>query len=52
MYRKTFAEKPQYPRLRDRPPDAGNGPCSPQPPKTGRRASAFPKKVSTFGWRL
>ena len=52
MYRKTFAEKPQYPRLRDRPPDAGNGPCSPQPPKTGRGASAFPKKVSTFGWRL
>ena len=29
MYRKTFAEKPQYPRLRDRPPDAGNDPCGP-----------------------
>jgi len=34
MYRKTFAEKPQYPRLRDRSPDAGNNPYGPQPPKT------------------
>ena len=29
MYRKTFAEKPQYPRLRDRPPDAGYDPYGP-----------------------
>jgi hypothetical protein len=48
MYRKTFAEKPQYPRLRDRPPDAGTARAA-LPPKIGRRTSAFPKKVSIFG---
>lgn len=48
MYRKTFAEKPQYLRFATALPTQETIRAA-LPPKIGRRTSAFPKKVSIFG---